>query len=414
VNFFAGVRLALLQIAAHKLKSFFTLLGVVVGITFLIAVITIVEGMNRYVREDFAGAIFGVNTFTVVRRSQISTGTESEERSRRQARNPDLLVRDVAIIRGAVPNAWRLAYASDRGFPEVAYRERRRKNIRVVGGSPEYEALQGWPVAKGRGLSPLDERRSMKVAVIGSSIADKLFPSTSPLGRRIRVGPQRFEVVGVFEKKGGLLGNIRDASILIPFATFNQTLTRHRNRVEEIHVKMRTPEELAPAMTEVEGALRQARGLRPREPNNFWIQTSNDLLSAWDKINRILLAALPGLVSISLVVGGIVIMNIMLLSVATRTREIGIRKAIGARRSDILLQFLTESAVLSLLGAVIGIGLGIGLGELVQALSPLPAAVPLWAVVVALALGSLVGIGSGLYPAYRAARLDPILSLRHE
>lgn len=409
-----GIRIALQQIWAHKLKSVFTLIGVIIGIMFLIAVITVVEGMNRYVQDDFAGAIFGVNTFSVVRRNQVQTGAESQERRRRQARNPYLTMHDVEVVRRAVPEAWRFAYSVDRGFGQVSYDEYTRKNIRVIGGSDGYEAMQGWNVTEGRGLSPLDERKSLKVAVIGADIAEKLFPEVSPVGKRIRLGSTRLEVVGVWERQGGLLGVIRDASVLVPISTFRETMAWQRDRIGEITVKSRTTEEMRAAMLEVEGALRRDRKLRPGEENNFWLQTSSDLLGAWEKINRILFAALPGLVSISLVVGGIVIMNIMLLSVAGRIREIGVRKALGARRRDILFQFLAESSTLSVAGAAVGIALGIGMGKTVDALTPLPASVPAWAIVVSLVLGLIVGVGSGIYPAYRAAKQDPIVALRYE
>jgi putative ABC transport system permease protein len=414
VRILEGIRIALQQIWAHKLKSVFTLIGVIIGITFLIAVITVVEGMNRYVQDDFAGAIFGVNTFSVVRRSQVSTGAESDERRRRQLRNPYLTMHDVEVVRQAVPNAWRFAYSVDRGFRQVSYNENSRRNIRVIGASDGYETMQGWDIAEGRGMTSLDDRKSLKVAVIGSDIAERLFPEVSPIGKRIRLGATRLEVVGVWERQGGLLGNIRDASVLVPISTFRETMAWQRNRIDEITVKARTTEEMQASMLEVEAALRRDRALRPGEENNFWLQTSSDLLSTWETINRILFAAIPGLVSVSLVVGGIVIMNIMLLSVAGRIREIGVRKALGARRKDIMFQFLAESSTLSVAGAAIGIGLGIGLGKTVDALTPLPASVPMWSIVVSLVLGLVVGIGSGIYPAYRAAKQDPIVALRYE
>jgi len=414
VSLLEGLRLALHQIWSHKLKSFFSLLGVVIGITFLIAVITVVEGMNRYVQEDFAGSIFGVNTFTVVRRSQVQTGPESREERRRQARNPYLDGQDVEVVRRAVPDARVFAYASSTRLDEVRFKDRSRKNIRVVGGSEDYMVLQGWEPEQGRGLSPLDHRRGLHSAVVGADIARKLFPDRSPVGERVRVGGHRFRVVGVLERQGGLLGNIRDASILVPYSVYAQTIARDPDRVEEIHVKTHTTEEMERAMVAVEGALRADRGLRPSEENDFHLQTSGDLLGAWDQINNILLTALPGLVSISLVVGGIVIMNIMLVSVSQRTREIGLRKALGARERDVMLQFLLESSLLSLVGAAAGVLAGAGLARLVEALTPLPASTPLWAIVVSVTLGVAVGLVSGIYPARRAARLDPIEALGHE
>ncbi|MDX1392868.1 MAG: ABC transporter permease [Gemmatimonadota bacterium] len=414
MRFWEGIRLALQQIWAQKLKSFFSLVGVIIGITFLIAVITIVEGMNTYVREDFAGSLFGVNTFSVVRRAQINTGSIDQAERRRTARNPDLLLRDVAVVEEAAPTAKYVAYSADRGFPEVRYGSNSRRNIRVIGGSEDYQAVQGWEVEEGRGLTAIDEQRALKVAVIGAQIAERLFPTNSPLEKRIRVGGQRFRVIGVLERQGGFIGNVRDASILIPFSTFNATLSRRRNGVDEIHVKVETESQMEPTMASVEGALRRDRGLRPTEENDFHLQTSNDLLSAWNTINAILLAAIPGLVSVSLVVGGIVIMNIMLLSVSDRTREIGLRKSLGAKRRDILFQFLTEASTLSIVGSVLGIGIGLGLAALVDRFSPLPATVSLPWLLLAIVLGMGVGVSSGIYPAYRASKLDPIEALRSE
>ncbi|WP_420448664.1 ABC transporter permease [Candidatus Palauibacter sp.] len=414
MRFWEGIRLSLQQVRAQKLKSFFALLGISIGITFLMAVITMVEGLNSYVRDDFASSIFGVNTFTVVRRPQMETGRIDEAERRRQRRNPQLTMEDVEVVRAAAADARYLAYYAQDFAGSVRYGQYERRNVRVIGGSPEYEAVQGWKVVDGRGLTPIDDQQALPVAVIGAQIAERLFPTTSPIGKRIRAGGHGFRVIGVLEAQGGLAGNLRDAAVLVPFETFQRSVARRRLEVDGITVKMGSIDELDPAMAEVEGALRSDRRLRPSEPNNFGIDTSSGLLDAWETINRVLMTALPGLVGISLVVGGIVIMNIMLLSVTDRTREIGLRKSLGARRRDVLFQFLTEASTLSILGAALGIGAGFGLAFIIERIWSLPTAVSVPAMIISLMLGLGVGIASGLYPAYRAARLDPIEALRFE
>ena len=414
MRFWEGIHLSLQQIRAQKLKSFFSLLGISIGITFLIAVITIVEGMNSYVRDDFASSIFGVNTFTVLQRQQIVTGRLDRELRQRQRRNPELRMRDVGVVEAAVPHAKHIAYSASTSLDQVRHGQYSRRNIRVIGGSAQYEAVQGWKVQSGRGLTVIDDHQALNVAVIGSAIEERLFPTTTAIGKQIRAGGHRFRVVGVLETQGGLAGNLRDASILVPFSTFQRTVATRRQEIDGIQVKVNEADELDPAIVEVEGALRRDRQLRPAQENNFWIQTSSDLLSAWETINRVLMMALPALVGISLVVGGIVIMNIMLLSVTDRTREIGLRKSLGAKRRDIMFQFLTEASTLSILGAILGIGTGLGLAEIVDRLSPLPASVSVPALIMGLLLGLGVGILSGLYPAYRASKLHPIEALRFE
>ncbi|MBI4512674.1 MAG: ABC transporter permease [Gemmatimonadetes bacterium] len=414
MKFWEGIWLALLQLRAQKLKSFFTLLGVIIGVTFLISVIAIVQGMNRFVREDFATAIFGVNTLQIHRRETVQVGREDVEKRRRQARNPFLYRADADALRATVPGVWRFGYNSDAFLPEVRRGEFRRRNVRVVGGSEGYLDLQGWDIADGRAFNPLDYAYGLRVAVIGSAIAERLFPDRSPIGERIRVGPHTYTVVGTLKKQGGLLGNIRDASIVIPFPAYRGDFAVRRDVVDEIAIKFRNTREMDAGRLEVEAVLRQRHRLRPGVENDFAIESATQLLDAWQKINRILMAALPGLVSISLVVGGIVIMNIMLVSVLERTREIGIRMAIGARRRDILLQFLIESATLSVMGAAAGVVFGALLAQVVRAATPLPVSVAPWSVAVGVVLGLLVGLFFGAYPASRAARLDPIVALRYE
>ncbi len=414
MNVFDAVVLALRQIWAQKLKSFFTLLGVIVGVTFLISVFAVVEGMNRYMEDDFAGSIFGINTITINRVYTRRGGRTDAQTRRRQSRNPDITVADAEALGSHIPDIWYMAYSSDRYMPEVRSGENRRKNVRLIGATDQYLALQGWDVINGRGLTRIDDIRAIRVAVIGDAIAAKLFEDESPVGRDIRLGPFRYRIVGVLERQGGFIGIIRDAAIVLPWGAYEADFSRRRNVVEDIQIKFRTEEGMATGHSAAEELLRVRHQLRPGEENDFDIETASEVLDAWNTIKRVLLAAGPGLVAVALVVGGIVIMNIMLMSVLERTREIGVRKALGARRIDITRQFLAESATLATVGAAIGVVLGTGLAKLVDAAFPLPASVPMYAILMGVALGLIVGLVFGVYPAIRASRLDPIVALRYE
>jgi putative ABC transport system permease protein len=252
------------------------------------------------------------------------------------------------------------------------------------------------------------------VVVLGDLLAQKLFPGTDPLGKSVIMAGLPYRVIGVVEPQGNLFGLSMDKFLVMPYTAPARRYICPINVLDQVSIKPLNPDDLRPAMAEVEALMRIRRQLKPGEDNNFTLETAEGALEGWQKISNVLMLALPLLVGISLVVGGIVIMNIMLMAVTERTREIGIRKALGARRSDILSQFVVESATLSTLGAGIGIATGIGLAFLVRALTPLPAAVATWSLVVGVCVGLGVGMVAGVYPAYRAAKLDPIVALRAE
>ena len=410
---FEAVRLALSQLRVQKLKSFFTLLGVTISVMFLIAVVSIVEGMGRYVEQDFAAKFLGVNVFNVRRFPDINNDvTEAEWRA--WQRRPRIVPADGIAIRDALPPeaSWAL-HDITWGAGTSEYRKG-GPQIMAQAVTPDFFKIKNLVVQKGRAFTELDDRLGSNVVVIGTEIAEHYFPNLDPVGRELRINRIPFVVIGVLEKQGSVFGFSLDRQVLAPFGSYMATLTRARFNLYGVVVQAPNPAALENMKEIVREVMRRRHHLRPGQPDDFVFETSQSALKEWLSIKKYLVLAGMVLPAIGLVVGAIVIMNIMLVAVAERTREIGIRKSLGARRRDILAQFLVESATLSVVGAAIGVGLGIALSQGVAAVSPLPASVAPWSIVMAVVIGAGVGIVAGAYPATRAAKLDPIFAMRQE
>ena len=405
--------IALGQIRANKLRSFFTLLGIIVSVAFLVAVVAIIQGMNAYVRENIAGAVVGSNAFQV-RRTPIQLAPVSDDQMDRIRRRPRITLRDADAVMAALPDAKAVSIQS--GWPtpqaDVVWREKTMGDVPIFGITPSYQDVQDYRIAAGRPLTDIDMLQRQPVIVVGAEIGDKLFENVDPVGRDVRILGERFTVVGVVQPKGRVLGQSFDSFVLMPLPRFEMLYGRRSTTT--ISVKMDEAVDVAPAMARAEEAMRIAHGLRPGEENDFSVETADALVNFWKTLTRVLFSVIPAVVAIGIVVGGIVIMNIMLMAVNERTREIGIRKAVGATRADISRQFFVETITLSSLGGALGVVGGWLFAMVIAAASPLPARVSYWSVMVALGLGGVVGLLFGVYPARRASRLDPITALRAE
>lgn len=407
------VRTALGQLRANKLRSFFTLLGIIVSVAFLVAVVAIIEGMNAYVRENLADALIGANAFQV-RRTPIRIGLIDDDRWARIQRRPRITPADAEVVRHAIPEAQAVSLQS--GWPTpitaVVWSDRTIGGIAIFGVTAGYQQVQDYRFRSGRPLSDLDVEQRRPVAVVGSDIADKLFEHVDPVGHDIRVHGDRFTVVGVVAKKGRVLGQSFDGFVLLPITTFESLYGRRQTTT--ISVKMPTAAGVGGAMVRAEEAMRVAHRLRPAVDDDFSVETADALVEFWKQLTGVLFKVVPAVVGIGVVVGGIVIMNIMLMSVNERTHEIGIRKAVGATAGDVRRQFLAEAVALATAGGLAGVASGWLFAAAIAAVSPLPARVTGWSVGVAIALGSGVGVLFGVYPAHRASQLDPIAALRAE
>jgi putative ABC transport system permease protein len=400
-----SVGIALGAIRANKLRSFLTLLGTIIGVTSVIFVVSIVQGLNHYVTDKLLQA--GSNVFYVDQWGFITSQEEWE--ARREW--PTVTIEDAEALHASVAHA-QMVVATTQTIDNLHYREKVMKNVEINGRGPGYEIVDDLTVSDGRHLNEIDDQRRRAACIIGPEVAEDLFPGLDAVGKTIRIGKDTFQVVGVTQAKGKLMGQTQDRFVTIPIRTF-QKLKQERANIS-IAVKSVDQPSLELAVQEARAVMRGRRHLGPARPDNFGITTADTWLDFYHTLTGGIFIVTIGVAAISLIVGGIVIMNIMLVSVTERTREIGVRKALGARRRDILAQFLVEATTLSLSGGLIGVTLGVLLALLMGAVTPLPTAVSLPAVGAGILMSSLIGIFFGSYPAFRAARLDPIDALRYE
>ena len=407
MNFWEALTSALHSLRANKLRSFLTLLGIIVAVTSIIAVVTVIQGLNSKVSELVTGR--GADVFVLDR---IGTSEAFSSQAMIEAmRRPDLTAEDAeALSHEGTTLAYVAAEAAQR--EDVWGGSRKVEDMNVNGVGPEYPYLSTFEIARGRHLSPLEIDRARPVAVIGEEVAKALYPTRDPLGETIRVRGRHFTVIGVAKPQGSTFGVTQDDFVVVPLPTWQKIFSRRES--VSISIKAVDPNDIQASIDEARMIMRTRHNLRPSEPDDFGFMTTQELLDLYRKITKGIYSALVGLVAISLVIGGIVVMNIMLVAVTERTREIGIRKAVGARAADILRQFLTEAVILAAVGGLAGVALGFGIAILISQVTPLPYSLRWWSIALGIGVSSLVGIVFGIYPAAKAARLDPIVALRHE
>jgi putative ABC transport system permease protein len=401
-----SIVIALQAIWANKLRSFMTVLGNIVAVSSIVTVVTLIQGMNGMVADAIVSDI-GADSFTVQRRPPIFN-EDDEERARN---NPLITIEEAEAIRSFSPLISSVMAQASRNA-NVSYRTVEIDNAQIQGVTSTYSDFSTFSVEIGRMMSQVEVDRGQPVALLGWGLADRLFGDINPVEKTIKIAGINFRVVGVSEQKGSFFGNSQDNFAVIPLNAYERLFGARQSL--SLSVRPVSTDVMTTAMDDATVALRVSRRLKPSEPNNFGILTSETILNLYRQVTSGIFAVLVGIVALSLVVGGIVIMNIMLMVVSERTREIGLRKALGAKRKDIMAQVLTESITLSTLGGLVGIGLGSLAATAIAAFTPLPARLEMWSVVLGIVITAAVGLFFGAYPASRAASLDPIEALRRE
>ena len=406
--FLDNLRLALGTFLGNPLRSLLTLLGIVIGVTTVIAMMGLIEGLRLKVNNDLSQ--LGANTFQVSK----WPGGFGRMDWQKYARRKDLTLEDVKAIQESCPSVGVVSAADTEGAQKIATSETEtRPSVRVTGATAEYIDTSGITIASGRFFGQVEAVDGRQVAVLGLDVVETLFPGQEPLGQEIRIKGRPFTVVGVLQKRGSFLGMMSmDNVVVVPLRAYEMLYGKVRS--VGLAVQARSPDMLKKAQDEVTNLMRRRRDVAPLEPNDFEIRTNESMTQAFNNLSQVITVASFGVCLLSLVVGGIGILNIMLVSVTERTKEIGIRKALGARKRRILGQFATEAVMLSLFGGAIGVALGYFVAFLAKWMLGFNVVVPGWAVVLSLVMSSGVGLVFGIYPAARAARLDPVEAMRSE
>jgi putative ABC transport system permease protein len=403
---FESIKLALGSIWANKLRSLLTLLGNIVAVSSIITVVSLIQGMNATVSNAVVSDL-GADAFTIDRMGMITNEDEAE----RARNNPRVTLEEAEAIESFSPYIQSVMSQAQANAP-MAYGTEELESVRIQGVAGDYADFSTFDAERGRMINPTEIDRSRPVAILGWGVADKLFGDIDPIDKIIRIRGVHFRVIGVSEKKGAIFGNSLDEFAVIPLGAFRKLFGARQSL--QVMVKPRDASLVAVAKDDARVALRIERRLEPAEPDNFGIVSSDSVLDIYNQATAGIFAVLVGVVALSLVVGGIVIMNIMLMVVSERTREIGLRKALGAKRRDIMSQVLTESITLSLTGGVVGVALGALAAATISMFTPLPATVQPWSVGIGVIITGVVGLFFGWYPARRASLLDPIEALRRE